>query len=206
MAQRLELADATFYNDVLSEVLANPGGLISNNEQSCVYNHPNEYNNNTDDMHILTYQYAASRAFVNFMKEYDDPRLPLLVRRNGFGFGNNNEINDGITELLEQHYPDYQTRFPEFSERYFGMSSNPDSTSTLWSGTTYFTLPYTEGGVDKTLTVRHNSQIESRFYVKNGRKVGTQVTARDKEDATYDVSQNSISIFTPLIHIQKLVS
>lgn len=98
MAQRLELADATFYNDVLSEVLANPGGLISNNEQSCVYNHPNEYNNNTDDMHILTYQYAASRAFVNFMKEYDDPRLPLLVRRNGFGFGNNNEINDGITE------------------------------------------------------------------------------------------------------------
>lgn len=199
MAQRLELADATFYNDVLSEVLANPGGLISNNEQSCVYNHPNEYNNNTDDMHILTYQYAASRAFVNFMKEYDDPRLPLLVRRNGFGFGNNNEINDGITELLEQHYPDYQTRFPEFSERYFGMSSNPDSTSTLWSGTTYFTLPYTEGGVDKTLTVRHNSQIESRFYVKNGGKVGTQVTARDKEDATYDVSQNSISIFTPLI-------
>lgn len=49
------------------------------------------------------------------------------------------------------------------------------------------------------MTVRQNSQIESRFYIKNGGKIGTQITTRDKEDATYDVSQESISLFTPLI-------
>ena len=85
MAQRLEIADTDFYNSVINEALANSGGIISNHDESNVYNHPNEHNNNTDDTHILTYQYTASRALVNFLDEYDDPRLPLLVRRNGFG-------------------------------------------------------------------------------------------------------------------------
>lgn len=199
MAQRLEKADNAFYQSVVSDALANSGGLISNNNESCIYNHPNEYNNNTDDTHILTYQYCASRSLVNFLTEYNDPRLPLLVRRNGFGTGNNNTLNDDAEALLKTHYPDYQTKFPQWSVRYVGMSANPDSSSSAWSTDSYYTLPYKDNGVDKTMTIRHNSQIESRYYVKNGGNVGTQITARDKEDATYSVSQDQISLFTPLI-------
>ena len=199
MAQRLEKADNAFYQSVVSDALANSGGLISNNNESCIYNHPNEYNNNTDDTHILTYQYCASRSLVNFLSEYNDPRLPLLVRRNGFGTGNNNTLNDDAEALLKTHYPDYQTKFPQWSVRYVGMSANPDSSSSAWSTDSYYTLPYKDNGVDKTMTIRHNSQIESRYYVKNGGNVGTQITARDKEDATYSVSQDQISLFTPLI-------
>ena len=199
MAQRLENADNAFSNAVIDEVLLNSGGIISNNSESGVYKHPNDYNNNTDDMHILTYQYAASRSLVNFLKKYDDPRLPLLVRRNGFGSGNNNSLNDDVNDLLAEHYPNYETDYSVFSERYVGMSANPDSISSAWSSSSYLTLPYNNGSTDKTMSVRQNSQIESRFYVKNGGKVGTQISERDKEDDTYDVSQNSISIFTPLI-------
>lgn len=200
MAQRLEKADNTFYKSVLAEALADTGGIISSNNESCVYNHPNDYNNNTDDMHILTYQYCASRTLVNFLTTYNDPRLPLLVRRNGFGMGNNNTLNDDVAKLLAKYYPNYETRFPQWVVRYVGMSANPDSTNSNWSKESYYTLPYKDDeGVDRTMTVRHNSQIESRFYVKNGGKVGTQITARDKEDAMYDVSQEQISLFTPLI-------
>ena len=199
MAQRLEKADNAFYQSVVSDALANSGGLISNNNESCIYYHPNEYNNNTEDTHILTYQYCASRSLVNFLTEYNDPRLPLLVRRNGFGTGNNNTLNDDAEALLKTHYPDYQTKFPQWSVRYVGMSANPDSSSSAWSTDSYYTLPYKDNGVDKTMTIRHNSQIESRYYVKNGGNVGTQITARDKEDATYSVSQDQISLFTPLI-------
>lgn len=200
MAQRLEKADNTFYKSVINEVLSDAGGIISNNEESCIYNHPNEYNNNTDDMHILTYQYVASRSLVNFLTKYNDPRLPLLVRRNGFGKSNNNKTNDDVFDLLKKEYPNYATNFKQWTVRYVGMSANPDSTSSSWSNSAYFTLPYVDDkGTDKTMTVRHNSQIESRFYVKNGGKVGTQVTARDKEDEQYDVSQEAISLFTPMI-------
>lgn len=200
MAQRLEKRDKDFYESVIKEVLSDAGGIISNNSESCLYNHPNEYNNNTDDMHILTYQYAASRSLVNFLTAYDDPRLPLLVRRNGFGKGNNNKENDKMVDLLKEYYPNYETRFPQWTKRYVGMSSNPDSASSDWSKSTYYELPYKdENGIEKTMNIRHNSQIESRFYVKNGGKVGTQITSRDKEDASYDVSQDEISLFTPLI-------
>lgn len=200
MAQRLEKADKTFYQSVIADVLGNKGGIISSNDESCVYHHSNDYNNNTDDMHILTYQYCASRALVNFLEMYDDPRLPLLVRRNGFGKGNNNTINDNMIDSLEKYVPNYKSRFPQWLERYVGMSANPDSASSNWSRGTYYEISYKDAnGTDKTLNIRHNSQIESRFYVKNGGKVGTQITSRDKEDATYDVSQEKISLFTPLI-------
>lgn len=201
MAQRLEKADNGFYKSVLSEALSNPGGIISSLDQSCVYHHPNEYNDNTDDTHILTYQYCASRALVKFMETYDDPRLPLLVRRNGFGDGNNNKTNDEYFDTVKEYFPDYENRFKQWVDhRYNGMSANPDSASSDWSKNSYYTLEYTDaGGTDRTIDIRHNSQIESRFYVKNGGKVGTQITARNKEDASFDVSQEKISLFTPMI-------
>lgn len=200
MAQRLEKVDNEFYKSILSDVLSKGNELISSNSESCIYNHPNKYNNNTDDTHILTYQYCASRSLVSFLLAYDDPRLPLLIRRNGFGEGNNNKENDKVAKLLKKHYPDYKTKFSQWAGRYVGMSANPDSTNSNWSKDTYYSLAYKdENGTDKTMTVRHNSQIESRFYVKNGGKVGTQITARDKEDETFDISQDKISLFTPLI-------
>lgn len=200
MAQRLEIADNAFYKSVVNEVLANSGGIISSNEESCVYNHPNEHNNNTDDMHILTYQYVASRALVNFLDEYDDPRLPLLVRRNGFGKGNNNTINDAEVDSLAKYFPNYEIKYKQWVDRFVGMSANPDSANSDWSATAYYVIPYKDAkGNARTLSVRQNSQIESRFYVKNGGNVGTQVTARDKEDAKYSVSTDQISLFTPMI-------
>lgn len=201
MAQRVEKADNAFYTSVVAEALAHPGGIISNHAESAVYHHPNEHNNNTDDMQGLTTDYVASRALVNFLKEYDDPRLPILVRRNGFGDGNNNTENDGIFDLLAKYYPNYQTEFGQWTDRYVGMAANPDSTNSLWSTNAYFTIPYVdEEGVDQTMTVRNNSQIESRFFVKNGGKVGNTLGVREKEDQDlYDASQDVITLFTPLI-------
>lgn len=199
MAQRLEKADNAFYNSVIQEALSNSGGIISGLEESCIYNHPNEHNNNTDDTHILTYQYGVSRALVDFLSEYDDPRLPILVRRNGFGFGNNNSTNDNWADSLKLYFPNYETEFAQWTGRYVGMSANPDSASSDWSKYTYRELLYTSDGTEKTMSIRHVSQIESRFYVKNGGNVGTQVTSRDKEDETYHVSTDDFSLFTPLI-------
>jgi len=201
MAQRLEKADNVFYKSVLKDALANSGGLISKHDESCIYHHPNEHNNNTDDMQGLTTNYVATRALVNFLKAYDDPRLPILIRRNGFGKGNNNKDNDAIADTLAKYFPNYQTQFAQWTDRYVGMAANPDSTNSLWSTDSYFTISYkNDKGVDRTMTVRNNSQIESRFYVKNGGKVSNTLGVREKEDQDkYDVSQNEISLFTPLI-------
>lgn len=200
MAQRLEKADNAFYQAVVADALAHPGGIISNNAESAVYRHPNEHNNNTDDMQGLTNNYVASRTLVSFLKEYNDPRLPILIRRNGFGSGNNNKENDEFFELLKEHYPNYMTDFPQWVDRYVGASANPDSATSSWSRNAYATIKYVENGNNKNMQIRSNSQIESRFYVKNGGKVGNTLNIRDKEDQDlYDVSQNSITLFTPLI-------
>ncbi len=200
MAQRLEKADNSFYKEVLRDALANSGGIISNNEESCIYHHANDYNNNTDDIDVLTGKYCASRALVNFLKAYDDPRLALLVRRNGFGLGNNNNSNDEYFELLQRKYPNYSNQFAQWTDRYVGMSANPDSTSSKWSKSAYYELTYVDDeGTEKTMNIRHNSQIESRFYLKNGGKVAHNSTARDVEDDTYIVNQDEIVTFTPMI-------
>ena len=118
MAQRLEKADAAFYNGVVGEVLSSSANIMASNEESCVYHH-------TNDIQDITSRYVASAAFVNFLKSCDDPRLPILVRRNGFGPGNNNKQNDEWFEIFKKEYPDYETRWPQFTGRYVGMSANP---------------------------------------------------------------------------------
>jgi hypothetical protein len=134
------------------------------------------------------------------LDEYDDPRLPLLVRRNGFGMGNNNELNDAQVDSLAKYFPNYETKYSQWTDRFVGMSANPDSANSNYSNSAYYTLPFKDAkGVDRNLSIRHNSQIESRFYVKNGGNIGTQVTARDKEDAKYSKSTDEISLFTPMI-------
>ncbi len=201
MAQRLEKRDKSFYSTVIADALADAGGIISNSDESCIYNHPNEYGDNTDDICVLTYQYCASRAFVNFLSAYDDPRLPLLVRRNGFGLGNNNSINNSLVkDSLALYFPDYATRFKQWTKRYIGMSANPDSAASSWSKDAYYSLAYKDkSNKDRTMSIRMNSQIESRYWVKNGGYVGVQITARDKEDDTYSIDSKKFSCFFPLI-------
>ncbi len=79
MAQRLEKADVVFYESVISEVLSSSDNIISNQGESCIYYHPNDYNNNnTDDIQDITSRYVASAAFVNYLNAYNDPRLPVF--------------------------------------------------------------------------------------------------------------------------------
>lgn len=200
MAQRLEKADAAFYNGVVGEVLSSAANIMASNEESCVYHHTNEYNN-TDDIQDITSRYVASAAFVNFLKSCDDPRLPILVRRNGFGPGNNNKQNDDWFETFKKEYPDYETRWPQFTGRYVGMSANPDSASTTFNKGAYLTLPYHKAdGTEANLDIRMHSQIESRFYIKNGGIIGNNnMPARAIEGEDYYINQEKMHTFTPLI-------
>lgn len=201
MAQRVEKADASFYSSVINEVLTSPDNIISSNDESCIYHHTNEYNNNTDDIQDITSRYVASAAFVNFLKAYNDPRLPILVRRNGFGEGNNNSDNDEWFETFKKEYPDYETRYPQFVGRYVGMSANPDSASTTFNKNAYLTLPYhKDDGTEANLDIRMHSQVESRFFVKNGGIIGNNnMPARAIESSDYYINQDQMHTFTPLI-------
>ena len=117
MAQRLALADKSFYESVINEVLTSAGNVIDSNEASCIYWHPNDYNDNVDDIQNITSNYVASAAFVNYLKAYNDPRLPILIRRNGFGKGNNNADNDKWFETFAKQYPDWETEYARFTDR-----------------------------------------------------------------------------------------
>ncbi len=201
MAQRLEKADAAFYNSVINEVLTSASDLIASNDESCIYQHSNEYNNNTDDIQDITSNYVASAAFVNFLKSVDDPRLPIMVRRNGFGEGNNNDTNDEWFETFKKEYPDYKTRWPQYIDRYVGMSANPDSSSSTYQKNAYLTLPYhKEDGTEANLEIRMHSQIESRYYVKNGGIIGNNnMPTRAIESEDFYINQDKMHTFTPLI-------
>ena len=102
MAQRLEKADKTFYDQVIGEVLTSADNVIASNEESCIYHHTNDYNDNPDDIQDITSRYVASAAFVNYLVAYNDPRLPIMVRPNGFGPGNNNKTNDEWFETFKK--------------------------------------------------------------------------------------------------------
>ncbi len=203
MAQRLEKADAAFYNSVIGEVLSSGSNIISSNEESCIYYHPNDYNNVTDDIQNITSNYVASAAFVNYLKAYDDPRLPVLVRRNGFGDGNNNDENDKWFETFKKEYPDYATdaKFSQFIDRYAGISANPANSNTELHKNAYLTLPYhKEDGSEANLDIRMYSQAESRYFVKNGGRNGNNnMPARAIEHVDYEINQDKINCFTPVL-------
>jgi hypothetical protein len=78
MAQRLEKADASFYDTVIKDVLTSADNVIASNEESCIYHHTNDYNDNPDDIQDITSRYVASAAFVNYLVAYNDPRLPIM--------------------------------------------------------------------------------------------------------------------------------
>ena len=202
MAQRLEKMDEAHYNTVISEVLKSADDVIASNDESCIYQHTNEFNDNTDDIQDITSGYVASAAFVNYLVAYNDPRLQIMVRPNGFGPGNNNETNDEWFETFKKEYPDYETTYARYAaNRYLGMSANPDSAESLTAGQAYLTLPYhKEDGTDANLEIRMYSQVESRYFVKNGGRNGNNnMPARAIEDIEYEINWQSMHDFTPVI-------
>lgn len=203
MAQRVELADPAFYNSVISEVLTSASNVIDSNEASCLYWHPNDNGDNVDDIQDITKSYVASAAFVNYLKEYNDPRLPLLIRRNGFGTGNNNVENDGWFETFVKNNEDWNTNpdYQRYYERYVGMSANPDNSDSEFERNAYLARDYVdEAGVEKKMDIRMFSQVEGRFFVKNGGDRGNNnMPNREIEDEQYKFSKETIKQFTPLI-------
>ena len=202
MAQRLEKADASFYNSVITEVLTSASNVIASNEESCIYHHTNDYNDNPDDIQDITSRYVASAAFVNYLVAYNDPRLPIMVRPNGFGTGNNNKTNDEWFETFKKEYPEYETTYARYAaNRYLGMSANPDSAESLTAGAAYLTLPYhKEDGSEANLEIRMYSQAESRYFIKNGGKNGNNnMPAREIESIDYEKDLQSMHDITPII-------
>lgn len=200
MAQRVEKADRTFYESVVNEVLASAANVMSSNEESCIYYHPNDYNNNTDDIQDITKSYCASYAFVNYLREYNDPRLPIMVRRNGFGDGNNNTITDERFQILSKQYPDWRERFSRFVERYQGMRANPDSASSIYQQATLTVKYVNDEGNETTMPVRMWSQAESRYYVKNGGIIGNNNMPSDMiEGSDFYINQDKIGTYTPIL-------
>lgn len=202
MAQRLEKADASFYNTVINDVLTSADNVIASNEESCIYHHTNDYNDNPDDIQDITSRYVASAAFVNYLVAYNDPRLPIMVRPNGFGLGNNNKTNDEWFETFKKEYPDYETTYARYAaNRYVGMSANPDSAESLTAGQAYLTLPYhKEDGSEANLEIRMYSQAEGRYFIKNGGKNGNNnMPAREIESSEYEKDLQSMHDLTPII-------
>ena len=201
MAQRVEKRDAAFYNSVITEVLTSASNVIDSNDASCIYWHPNDYNNNLDDIQDITGRYVASAAFVNYLEAYNDPRLPLLIRPNGFGLKNNNEANDKWFTIFNEQYPGWQETYPQFVDRYSGMSANPDNSNDKLQNNENLNVEYTtEEGGTATMDIRMHSQVEGRFFIKNGGDNGnSNMPARDIEDAKYEFDQNSIKTFNPII-------
>lgn len=196
MAQRFEKADNAHFQSVLTEVLANPGGIISNNDESCVYFHNLEHNNDTWDTAVLTYQYTASNAFVTFLSTNSDPRLPLFVRKNGFGGGNNNPDNDRFADTLAKYYPGYATdpAYQKYTKRYIGMPASPALKDGIEAREYLsFTTPQSTA-----FTIRGISQIQSRFYVKNGGNAETASGSRNIDYPRFD-NNDLMKIFSPQI-------
>lgn len=206
MAQRLEVADKPFYESVVNEVLTSASNIIASNDESCIYYHPNDYNNNNDDIQTITSNYVAAAAFVNYLKAYNDPRLPIMVRRNGFGDGNNNAENDKWFETFEKEYPNYadakaHPEWQPFLDRYVGMPANPAKNVDKYTNDRYLTVQYhKEDKTEANMTIRMYSQVESRYFVKNGGTNGNNnMPARDIEDKTFEKNQDLIDIFNPII-------
>lgn len=196
MAQRFEKVDNNHFQTVLNEVLANPGGIISTNDESCIYFHNIEHNNDTWDTAVLTYQYSAGNAFVSFLYDNNDPRLPILIRRNGFGEGNNNPTNDQLEDSLVKYYPNYASNpvYSKYTRRYIGMPASPalrDNSAALEFLT--FNTPQ-----NTSFTIRGISQVQSRFYVKNG---GNAETAGGNRNIDYPRFENNdqMKLFSPQI-------
>ena len=201
MAQRLEKAEPSFYESVISEVLTSASNVIDSNEASFIYWHPNDYNDNVDDIQGITSNYAAAAAFVNYLEAYNDPRLPLLIRPNGFGLKNNNEENDEWFTIFNEQNPGWEAEYPQFVDRYSGISANPNKNSEEFNreAILYFTY-INENDVEAQMYLRMHSQVEGRYFVKNGGDYGNHnMPTRDIEDEKYKYDKETIMSYNPML-------
>ena len=225
MAQRLEKRDNAFYNEVINEVLTSESNVIVSADESFVYNHSLDYNNNTDDIEVILTGYDASATLVNFLKAYDDPRLPILIRKNGFGDANHQVANDETFKTFQSNFPELKYKrtdaqnkgtliedFNYFTERYVGAIANPslvEDDSQVY-GVKNFLASYKDGENDANLNIRLYSQFEGRFFVKNGGRHGStgmnginaydhDGTSMNNETDKYYIAQTEIGTFVPLI-------
>ena len=225
MAQRLEKRDNAFYNEVINEVLTSESNVIVSADESFVYNHSLDYNNNTDDIEVILTGYDASATLVNFLKAYDDPRLPILIRKNGFGDANHQVANDETFKTFQSNFPELKYKrtdaqnkgtliedFNYFTERYVGAIANPslvEDDSQVY-GVKNFLASYKDGENDANLNIRLYSQFEGRFFVKNGGRHGStgmnginaydhDGTSMNNETDKYYIAQTDIGTFVPLI-------
>jgi hypothetical protein len=198
IAQRFEKMDKANYDAVVADVLSSTAGLIATNAESCLYNHNLQFNTDTWDTAILTYQFCASNAFVSYLSDNNDPRRNLLIRRNGFGTGNNNQANDAEAAKLIQYVPTYAADYAKYAKRYVGMPASPDMKEKP-EAKEYINFTITAGvPTPLSFSIRGVSQIQSRFFVKNG---GNATTANGERNIDYPIitTTDDIKLFIPLI-------
>ena len=201
MAQRLEKAEPSFYESVISEVLTSASNVIDSHEASFIYWHPNDYNDNVDDIQGITSGYVAAAAFVNYLEAYNDPRLPLMIRPNGFGLKNNNEENDEWFTIFNEQNPGWEAEYPQFVDRYSGISANPNKNTEEFNREESLYFTYTdENGVEGQMYLRMHSQVEGRYFVKNGGDYGNHnMPIRDIEDEKYKYDKETIISYNPML-------
>lgn len=199
MAQRFEKVDQNHYISVVESAVSHPLGLIASNDESCIYHHNIEHNNDTWDIATLTSQYSAGNAFVSFLKDNNDPRLPLMVRKNGFGLGNNNPTNDNLAESLETYFPGYESDplYIKYAERYVGVPASPDNNGKPESRD-FIAFNTLVNGEAYNFTIRGASQVQSRYFVKNGGNATTAEGERNIDYPRYD-NNDDMKMFTPVI-------
>jgi len=168
MALRFEHRDPDFLKAVVNDVAQDPAGVMGANEDGCWYHHPNDYNDNIDDILFIQTSYNASEAFVNTLKYTEDPRLYIMVRRNYYepGYTVYDDMVANVADTLSKYNPD--------TERYLGMPASPyaanegkseygnrikETVSGSWKD---------ENNETVSGSVRLISQIQGRFFVKNG--------------------------------------
>ncbi len=103
--------------------------------------------------------------------------------------------------LLRKNILIISLQYSAFTNRYVGMSANPDSANTTFHKNAYLTLPYhKEDGTEANLEIRMHSQAESRYFVKNGGRNGnSNMPARAIESVDYEIDQDKIGCFTPIL-------
>lgn len=164
IAMRMHKADPDFFETVLSEV-GKAEMLPSSNEESCFYRHPKDHNNNIDDINQIWQSYQTTKAFVEFLKRSEDPRLRLMIRGNEFR-----------TDLNK--YKQVLGAYPEAAEitwakdNYWGAPVSPKAVQDTLNwirGIVYKNCPKLDDPTKlDDITLRPTSLIQGRYFVKNG--------------------------------------
>lgn len=193
MAWRFKARDPEHFNQVLTEVMAVPDGLMNNNAESCIYSYARNYDDNPDDVDAISKSYGMSAAFVNYLKANSDPRLPLLARPNQV------DTVNAKYKYMYKYFPDSLAKYGDIltlENIYQGQNANPametveftpgsklvpgqalqfviknpNGEGHPWVNADGDTLIYIQK--DTTISLNVVSPVQGRYFVKNGGKQG----------------------------------